>query len=215
MAIVPVYFGQALTGQAVNALNTGDPTTGFPVLLVSTEGDIATYSGSATAFATYGTTPTDVMQLIGPTTKVARLTRIRISGMTSSAVETIKDLFLIKRSSLGTLGSAVQTAITVAPHDPNDAAAQCVLNTIGTANYTTLGTSVGTLRADKYALALATATATDFPEPSVIEWDFTTNNEKAPILRNNAQMLSINMNSIALVGTIGWDISWTWTESPQ
>lgn len=180
---------------------------------VSTEGTKRTYSAGIIGFAPFATAPTDIAQLIGSATTTVRVTRIHIWMTDTSAVQTILPIQLVKRSTATTLGSATATPAAIAPHDSADAAATAVFNTFTVANPTPLGSLVGSvIRAGLLASWLATLTATDFPPGQAILWDFTTNMEKAPVLRGVAQQLALNLNGATIVGTQSMDIAITWTE---
>jgi hypothetical protein len=196
-------------------INVLDITQGqAPVQLVSIEGGAYTYTACFTAFAPVAA-PTDIIQLVGAAGKLVHVTRVRLSGTSTSAVETTKDILGVLRSSLST-GGATATALTAAPHRPSAPKAQAVASSISSANWTTLGTSLGNIRADKYTCALATELTALEPSASIdiLEWNFGTNNEMCPILENANQQFCINMNAIALVGTLAFDGSITWAEYP-
>jgi hypothetical protein len=178
---------------------------------VNTEGQRATYSASVTAFTPVAT-PTDFFNIFGSATKEIHITRLEISGTTTSAVETVHNIQIMKRSTAGTLGSATLTALTVVPHDSADAAGTAIPSTVGTANYTTLGTLVGQVQARNLILSLATFTATDFPVGNTLVFDFTNRNEKGIFLNNASEQLAINLNTETLVGTVKLDVNVTWTE---
>ncbi|MGH6836821.1 MAG: hypothetical protein ACREC9_15065 [Methylocella sp.] len=154
--------------------------------LVSADGVKATYRYALLAFAPVAT-PTDIVVIQGSATKTIRVKRIKITGAATSAGNMPAQL--IKRTSAGTLGSAVLTAITTAKHDTNDPAATAVVSTVGTANYTTLGTSAGGVGADRLQMA---ALATGVAAPVV--WDFATRQDKAFVLRGAAEFLNVNLN---------------------
>jgi hypothetical protein len=178
---------------------------------VNTEGLKQTFSASITGFVPVAT-PTDFFNLCGSATKTIRITRVEISGTTTAAAGAALDLQLIKRSTAGTLGSAVLTPLTAVPHDSNDTVvADAVANTVGTANYTTLGSLVGVVRAIKFALQLTPQTATDFPEMQSNVLDFSSRNEKALVLRGVAQQIALSMNGGALPAGTLLDINITFT----
>lgn len=91
-------------------------------------------------------TPTAVFVLQGSATKTVRLRRIALQGWsTTSGVMKFK---LSRRSTAGTLGSAVLTAIpTQGKNDTNSAAPSLTISSVGTANYGTLGTLTSILGA--------------------------------------------------------------------
>lgn len=160
-----------------------------------------TYFMSLQGFAT-GTTNQDVFNLIGSATKVIRVTRVRFSMTTTTAV-TIP-VQLIKRSTANTGGTG--GVAVLGPYDSNDAAATAT-NFAYTANATTFGTVVGTaVRSDKYFALVATPTTA----AQVLDWEFG-NHSKCPTLRGTAQQLCINLGGVTIAGG-NVSISFEWTE---
>lgn len=172
-----------------------------------------TYAASATAFTPVAT-PTDFFNIFGSSTKNILITRIEVSGMTSAATAITMDLQLIKRNTAGTLGSAVLTGLTAVPVDSANPAATAVASTVGTANYTTLGTSVGVVAARKIPLTLSPATATDFPISNVVVFTFNDLAEQGIVLRGTADQLALGLNGATLPAGTSLDINITWEELP-
>lgn len=201
---------QAIFGLPGYTANQG---AGPPVTI---EGVTPTYSCTVTGFTPVAS-PTDVWNMFGSTTKTIRVTRMQIWATDSSAVQTTLPIQLVLRSTIGSVGSAALTAIAGIPHDSNDGAATAVVNTIATANYTTLGTLVGgagnALRAGVVATWLTPETATDFPTGYPLLWDFTTNNERAIVLRGATQQIALNLAGATIVGTLKLAIQVTWIEN--
>ncbi len=85
-------------------------------------------------------TPTEVVVMQGSATKTIRLTMVKVQGWSTTA-GTMK-WKMSRRSSAGTLGSAVLTAIpTQGKNDSGTVAAPTLtISTVGTANYGTVGT---------------------------------------------------------------------------
>jgi hypothetical protein len=155
-----------------------------------------TYRYSGIAFTPVAT-PTDFIVISGSATKTCRIKRIALSGVATSQGHI--PLQLIKRTTAGTLGSAVLTAITAAKHDTNDAAPTCSVSTVGTANYTTLGTTQGVLAARR--LNLPAASGGTFYSPT--EFEFSTRMDAPVFLRGAAELIGINGNGGALpAGTV-------------
>jgi hypothetical protein len=158
----------------------------------------ATYRYAGLAFTPVAT-PTDIIQIQGSTTKTLRVTKIRIGGVATGQGN--MPVALIRRSAAGTLGSAVLTAVTGIKLDTTDGAATGVVSTVGTANYTTLGTAVGTLRTGRLNMPAVGAGAA--PQP--IEFEF----DNAPLrLRGAAEWIGINLNGAAVPsgGVIDYEI---------
>lgn len=108
----------------------------------STTGDSTAQTYRASMFYTLGVaTPTAIVVMQGSGTKTVRVRSIRMFTATTSAG--VMKFKLSRRSSGGTLGSAVLTAVpTQGKNDTASAAATMTISTVGTANYTTLGTLV-------------------------------------------------------------------------
>lgn len=143
------------------------------------------YSYSGGTFAPVAT-PTDWLIIQGSASKIVRLKRVTISGFATTAGDLI--MSLRKASDAGTIGSAVLTAVTATPHDSTNAAATAVVSTVGTANYGTIPTVVGTsIRYERCYLNIVTTGNTQ-----TITWDFTTRGDQPPTLRSATEYLCIN-----------------------
>lgn len=151
---------------------------------VSSDGQKATYRWSI-AGVTPIATPTDILVIQGSATKTVRIKRIRVGGFATTAGQLIIEL--IRRSTAGTLGSAVLHAITSAQHDINDPASTAVMSYVGTANYGTVGTTAGQLGVGRLFLNVAATGPT-----TELIWDFSTRQDKAIVLRGLSDFLCIN-----------------------
>lgn len=152
-------------------------------LFVSTEGQKKTYSYGAKV--TPDTAATDIATLLWQS-GVVRLLKVGVSLNATAAG--VKNVYLLKRSTANSGGSS--TTPTPVPHDSADGAAASIV-TVYTAN-PTLGTSLGALRAAKIGITAADGA-------NYIEWDFTKNNDKAPVLRSANQAFAINFGGDALL----------------
>jgi hypothetical protein len=168
---------------------------------VNTEGQRATYRYAITGFTPVAT-PTAFVVLQGSATKVVRIKRIYLSGTTSAATGGNQPLVGTRRSTAGTLGSAVLTAVPGTKHDINDVAATGVVSTVGTANYTTMGTTAGQLLANRIGLATATTGTADSPAV----YDFATRNDKPLILRGVSDFITLEGGAAALPAGAVFDI---------
>lgn len=166
---------------------------------VNTEGRKYTYR-YASILLTPVATPTDVVQIAGSSTMTGRIKRVAIWG-TSAAAGTMT-VNLIRRSTIGTIGSAVVTAITAGKMDPNDPAPTVTVGTIGTANWTTPGTSAGVLAAGQLTFSNAGAVC------SPVIWDFSTRNDKPIYVRGTSDWVYLNMNgdTVPTTGKITFEI---------
>ena len=170
------------TGNAFSAAPGGGST---PALNVSSDGLKATYQYSVSGFTPVAT-PTAMVIIKGSATKTVRIKRIRLAGV-ATAQGNMK-VQSASWSTAGTLGSAALTALTAVKHDPNDAAATCTVSTVGTANYTTEGTgSTVPMLCDRLFMGV---TATGIITPN--EFNFSTRNDKALILRGTSDIIAIS-----------------------
>lgn len=187
--------GQALVGSTAVA----DPTTGkkavvtpFGEQLVSNDGVTPCYRACKLAFAPVAT-PTDILVIQGSATKTVRIKIIQIGGVATAQGN--MPVQLIRRSTAGTIGSAVLTAITAGAHDnTNDGAATAVISTVGTANYTTPGTQVAIVGVGRVNMPAITSGAVTGP----LSFDFCLHEDKALILRGTSDYLWINLNGTAI-----------------
>lgn len=186
-------------GASYDRVRSAPGATG--VLAASLDGVKATYRYAGLAFAPVAT-PTDIIIIKGSGTTTIRIKRIKLSGVATAAGNMPAQL--VRRSSAGTLGSAVLAAVTGIKHDINDAAATATISTVGTANYTTLGTLVGALAADRLQMA-ATGAGVGF---TPLCWDFSTRSDKALVLRGTSDFICINLNGAAIPagGVVDYEI---------
>lgn len=160
------------------------------------KGAKATYRYSGLAFTPVAT-PTDFIVIAGSSTKTCRVKRIAITGVATA--QGIIPVQFVKRSSAGTLGSAVLTAITAAKHDSSDPAPTCAVSTVGTANYTTPGTAAGVLGAARLNLPAASGGTV----AGRLELDFSMRDDAPVFLRGTAELVTVNGNAGALpAGTV-------------
>lgn len=173
---------QGLTG--VGGVTTAGAT------LVSLDGRNPTYCYSVTATAPVAT-PTAFIVMQGSATRTVRIKRMLITGAATAAGN--MPVQLVRRSTAGTVGSAVLTAVTAGKRDTNDPAATAVVSTVGTANYTTLGTIVAQLGAQRMSMA-ALGTGTAAP----VTFNQNVNGEKSICLRGTSDYLTIEFNGAAV-----------------
>lgn len=179
----------AATGYSAQLAPGSTATTG--ALNVSSDGAKATYEYSTSAFSMQAS-PTAFVVIQGSATKTIRIKKIRVSGV-ATAQGNMK-IQLTRWSTAGTLGSAVLTALTAVKHDVNDATATAVVSTVGTANYTTEGTgSTVPFLCDRIFMGVV---ATGVITPN--EFNFSTRNDKAIVLRGTADIITISGNGSAI-----------------
>lgn len=175
----------------ITVLDSGSVVRTLEAPAVSATGGTFRFCSLALAMVA---TPTDALIIQGSATKTVRVKRIKITGQATA--QGAMPVQLVRRSTAGTLGSAVLTALTAAKHDTGDATATAVVSTVGTANYGTVGTTAGTLEVGRLGMsALATGTAGD--GQSVV-WDYSTRMDKAMVLRGATDFLAVNFNGAAI-----------------
>lgn len=142
-------------------------------------------------------TPTDIWDLFGNGTTTVVVTRIKITGIQTTAGN--PEVLVVKRSTANTVGTRV--AQTAVPLDAGDAAAS---STPGhyTANPTT-GTLVGAV-ARQYVLIVPAATAIQ----GGVEFNFG-DKGKGLLLSGTAQGVAVNLNGVTLAGgQISIEVEW-------
>lgn len=160
-----------------------------------------TYRYAGNSFAMVAT-PTDAIVIAGSARHIVRVKRVAISGAATAAGT--MPIQLVKRKSVGTVGSAVLTAIAAAKHDSEFTAPGATVSTVGTANYTTVGTIDGILGASRLCM---TALATGLGVQPVV-WDFATRFDHPVIIRGAAELVCVNFSGAAIPsgGVIDYEI---------
>lgn len=110
----------------------------FPETKLAPPSNTATYQISA-PYITPATSPTDIFQILGSSTKTVEILKVWISLYADNGGGTTANcaVYLLKRSTAGSGGTS--TAITPLPSDSSDGAATC------SAKYFTANPTVGTL----------------------------------------------------------------------
>jgi hypothetical protein len=162
---------------------------------------LPTYRYAGSAFAPVAT-PTDIIVIQGSASKVLVVKLVKLTGAATAAGN--MPALLIRRSTAGTLGSAVLTAVAAAKHDSGDAAAAATVSTVGTANYGTLGTTAGNVGSGRVQM---TALATGVAVVPLI-WDFGSREDKGIVLRGVLEHLCVNLAGAAVPsgGVIDYEI---------
>jgi hypothetical protein len=176
--------------------SVGDNTTPMVTYMVDTAK--ATYSAAAAAFGV-ATNPTDIFTLTGSASKTIRITRIAVTGTQTTGG--MRDVLLIKRSAANTGGTS--STLTAVPHDSTSAAATATARSY-TVNPSGLGTTVGTMRAEKVQISATTGVA-----GSLIA-DFGPRYGQAIVLRGTGEVISVNLNGVTSTGnSMTCCIEWT------
>lgn len=160
-----------------------------------------TYSAYTAQFAS-AATATDIFIIQGSATKTIKVLNMKISALLTTAAS--QSIFLIKRSSANTGGTAVATAKV--PHDSVYPAATATVQHY-TANPKSLGTTVGNIRARRGVIP-ASNTAVSNP---IIDWDFGSFSGGALTLKGTSELLAVNLNAVTFTGG-AFIIGVEWTE---
>ena len=139
----------------------------------------------------------------GSATKTVRVKRIVLWGAAATAAGTMPITLVRRSTQYTTIGSAVYTTLTPAKMDTTDAAASAVVATVGTANFTSTGTSAGNIGQGRLYFPIAASA-----QVTPLIWEFATRQDKALILRGVADFVYINFGGAAIPtsGTIDYEI---------
>src|SRR5262245_46525000 len=131
-------------------------------------------------------TPTEVVVMQGSATKTIRLTKINVQGWSTTAG--VMKWKLSRRTTAGTLGSAVLTAIpTQGKNDSGTVAAPTLtISTVGTANYGTVGTLGAILDCGVVGFNLAAQINNTIP------WTPVMHASQAMVLRGTSDWLTLD-----------------------
>ena len=194
--------GSALITGASNGAAEQAAGNDGSVLCVSTNSPKPTFRYTAIDITPVATA-TDVLVLKGSATKVIRVTRAGLLGTATAA--SIYDLYLTKRTTANTGGTS--TAPTPSKSDSLDADATATL-ALYTANPSALGTGV-TLEASKLYLP---AGATPAGAGTERQFMFGNRNDKAPVLRGEAESIAFNFAGAAVPAGASLYLIIKWTE---
>jgi hypothetical protein len=165
-------------------------------------GSLAAYHAAVIGVAPVAT-PTDFLQIIGSATKTCRIKRIALNGVATANGN--MPVTLVRRSTLGTKGTATVTAISPGQHDTRDAAPTMSIGYVQTANWTTVGTTAGLLGATRMNLGV---TATGVVPQT--EFNFSRAWDKPLYLRGTSDYLYVNLAGAAVPagGLIDIEVEW-------
>lgn len=184
---------------AYDASHQAGATNPLPVDLASS---VPTYSYQLSDY-TPAATATDVMCVVGSATKTIRITRVQASADATGAA--VVDLYVFKRTTANTGGTATQPAITKL--DSNNAAPTAVVN-LYSANPSALGT--GTLLVgDHYEIPAATGNS--YASPPWIE-DFSNRGIQPVVIRGTAESACFSLNGATLPAGLSVYFRMEWTE---
>lgn len=176
----------------------GTKTSALSIPIVRSEDQ--SYAAAAAAFVSAGSA-TDIYNVQGSASKTIKISKIKVSGTTTSGSAIKLTVSLIKRSSANTGGTSVVG--TPVPYDSSNAVATAVVRHY-TANPSAVGTPVGLIRAETLAITRSGLAG------GVLEWNFTDGGQPV-ILRSASEFLSINFNGTSITGSV-ISISVEWTE---
>jgi hypothetical protein len=169
------------------------------------DGGKATYRASVTGLLPTAAATTDLAVLAGSSTKVVKVTQVRVSG-TIATTAVYADFRLIKRSTAFSSGTA--TGQTAVPLDSANSAATAVFTTFVSTG-PTVGALVGVVAAVKYFLGVTGTPVLD-TSPAIL-YQAGSPGAQAITLRGVAQAVAIDANAVTF-GTapnLSFDIEWT------
>ena len=186
-----------------NSQVEGLGTPGVPLggVLTVQSAEPPTYSATANAFVPIATAATDVFTISGSATKIIRIHKVRVSATTTSGSAIKLTVAAIKRSTANVGGTSAVVANV--SHDSLDAAGTAVARSY-TANPTTLGTAVGTVRGDATSVAANGIL-------NILEWIFNDVTSKPLVLRGVAENFCINFGGASITGPVA-SVSVEWSE---
>lgn len=170
---------------------------------VDVNGNVLTASGNRPSYSasvlglTLAASPTDIFCIQGSATKVIKVKRIDLSGLTSTTLATVA-MQVVKRSTANTGGTA--TNPTAVPRDSQNPAATATVYAY-TANPTT-GTLVGAVDAFYITAATATTQSNERLKAYGLE------DVQSVRLRGTNEMLCLNGNGSSYTGTISISVDW-------
>lgn len=155
-------------------------------------GSLATYAACASAFVP-AASATDVFTIQGSATKTIKITKITVTGTTTSGSGIAVNLSLIKRSTANTGGTSA--TVTPVTYDSTNASSTAVVKSY-TANPSALGTIVGTVHADRHNIV------TQGLLQNHITWIFGERASQALVLRGSSEYLAVNLGSVSVTGPV-------------
>jgi hypothetical protein len=171
---------------------------------VDINGNLLTASGNRPTFSagvlgmTLAANPTDIFCVQGSATKIVKVKRFDLSGLTSVALATVA-MQIVKRSTANTGGTA--TNPTPVAHDSQDPVSTATVLAY-TANPTT-GTLVGVV--DPFYITASTATTQNNERLK----SYGVEDMQSMRLRGTGEMLCLNGNAASFTGTISVGADWT------
>ena len=173
-------------------------------IVAQVDGQKASYSASGNGLVPPSSC-TDLIVLTGSATATVRVTRIEISGIATTILDTTVRLLL--RTTADSGGTAV--AVVGYAHDQNDSAATATVATYAGGLPTVNDGTNRVLRASKVLFNLAAPAAGS--ESGRLIWDFGERPAARDlVLRGIAQQLAINLNGVSVAGgSVDWSIEWT------
>lgn len=183
----------------------------YPVLPLQPTGIVTPLDGSKATYSASGNglvppaSCTDLIVLTGSATMTVRVTRIEVSGIATTILDTTVRLML--RTTADSGGTAV--AVAAYPHDSNNVAATAAVATYAGGLPTVNDGTNRILRASKLLFNLSAPAAGS--ESGRLDWDFGWRAAGQDlVLRGVAQQLAINLNGVSVSGgSVDWSIEWT------
>ena len=141
-------------------------------------------------------TPTDALIIQGADNVLSQVLRITAMAEGATVAGSMAANLIRRSTKFTTQGSAVFTPLLGGTFDTRqDAQAQTIVQTVGTANITSLGASAGFLGTKVFSMPVGGSGS--------VEWEYRWIDEYAPRLTNSSDFIMLNFNGDALpAGTI-------------
>jgi chemotaxis protein CheY-P-specific phosphatase CheC len=149
-----------------------------------------TYGASSVNFVA-ASAATDIFTIVGAAGKKIKIIHISVSATQTNRSR--ENILLVKRSTLNTGGTS--TVLTNVPFDSTQSAATATVRSY-TAN-PTLGTSIGTIQAEK--ITIGSLNGNNSMSEQDLVFEFGENDSKEIILNNQNESLSVNLNGVTLL----------------
>lgn len=141
--------------------------------------------------ATPVATPTDFIIIQGNSQSTVFIKRIALGGVATAAGNMPAQLV---RRSTADATNGVLTAIVASKHDTRDPDPRATVSTVGTANFSSLGTSLGVMGAGRIQMPAAGSGVAANP----LVWEFGPRMAKSIALRGALEFLCVNLNGAAV-----------------
>lgn len=210
MALTELTYKDGTGVSRTAAVHTDDD--GNYLNTMSLDGSVQTFSAGANNVVLRAT-PKEILVIFGNVASTVRVLDVWIQGAATAAGSMFANLY--KCSSAGTLGSAVLTALTAAPHDSQNSVTATAVSTVGTADYGTPPTSVGVLWAGRVPFDALTTDATSAGTGSGVHVSFASHGEQGIVLRGTSEGIVLTFGADAVPSGGVLDVAIRWTQEVE